>query len=369
MAITGRLIIFISYPIFDEQGQYLGLVGGSLYLREDNFLNELLGEHFYHDGSYVYVVDAKGHIIYHQDLLRVNDDVSSNQVVQKLMNGQSGAERVSNTEHVDMLAGYAYVPTLGWGIVSQRPTAMALEANRKMIDQMLLNALPILLVSIAVIFFISNLIARPLQRLAVLTESSTKSNEHDRFNKVKAWYYEATQLKRALTFSLGFLHDKVDHITQESNTDPLTKLTNRRTMDRLINQWLLERQMFALVVVDIDHFKQVNDTYGHAVGDKVLVYLAERMKAAAGEQALCTRYGGEEFVILLPNHNRSKAFQIAERLRMLVCEADSPSGDIITISAGIADSSERGQADKLFQLADQRLYKAKHDGRNRSNAG
>lgn len=62
MAITGRLIIFISYPIFDEQGQYLGLVGGSLYLREDNFLNELLGEHFYHDGSYVYVVDAKGHI-------------------------------------------------------------------------------------------------------------------------------------------------------------------------------------------------------------------------------------------------------------------------------------------------------------------
>lgn len=93
------------------------------------------------------------------------------------------------------------------------------------------------------------------------------------------------------------------------------------------------------------------------------------MKAAAGEQALCCRYGGEEFVILLPNHNRSKAFQIAERLRMLVCETDSPSGDIITISAGIADSSERGQADKLFQLADQRLYKAKHDGRNRSNAG
>lgn len=254
-SLTDRLIIFISHPIFDEDGSYLGLVGGSLYLREDNFLEELLGEHFYHDGSYVYVVDSNGHLIYHVDEERIDEDVSDNPIVQKLMNKQSGAERVINTKQVDMLAGYAYVPTSGWGIVSQRPTSVALEANDQMISQMIIKTLPILALSLVIIFFISYFIAKPLQKLAYLTESSTVINQRDHFNKVKAWYYEVIQLKRALTYSLGFLHDKVDHITQESNTDPLTKLTNRRTMDRLISQWLVERATFAIIVVDIDHFK------------------------------------------------------------------------------------------------------------------
>jgi len=369
-SITGRLIIFISYPIFDEQNQYLGLVGGTIYLTEDNVLYELLGDHFYEDGSYVYVVDSDGRIIYHDDSSRINDVADTNPVIQKLMQKESGAQRVVNTKRVDMLAGYAYVPSTGWGIVAQRPTEAALASNDAMIKQMIANVLPSLLLSILLITFISSLIALPLQKLAILTEFSTQNNQKDRLHRVKAWYYEAIQLKQALTYSLGFLHDKVDHMTHESQTDALTQLTNRRTMDRLLSKWVGEQLPFSLIIVDIDHFKRVNDTYGHAVGDEVLIYLANTMKAATAELAVCCRYGGEEFVVLLPSAGIEEAWEAAERLRIKISAEVSPCGDVITISAGIAAYPE--SADNtvdLFNVADQRLYEAKRNGRNQSNAG
>lgn len=369
-SITGRLIIFISYPIFDEQNRYLGLVGGTIYLMEDNVLNELLGDHFYEDGSYVYVVDSDGRIIYHDDPDRINDLADTNSVVQKVMNKESGAQRVINTKQVDMLAGFAHVPSSGWGVISQRPTEAALAANTEMIKQMVSNALPSLLLSILLIFFIARLIALPLQKLAVLTEGSTQNNQKDRLRRVKAWYYEAIQLKQALTYSLTFLHDKVDHMTHESQTDALTQLTNRRTMDKLLNKWISEKLPFSLIIVDIDHFKRVNDTYGHAVGDEVLIYLANSMKAAAEQSAVCCRYGGEEFVVLLPNANIEETWETAERLRLMISAQASPCGDVITISAGIAAYPD--DADNMvdvFNMADQRLYEAKRSGRNQSNAG
>jgi diguanylate cyclase (GGDEF)-like protein len=327
----------------------------------------LLGDHFYNDGSYVFVVDSKGHIIYHAETDRIDEDVSGNTVVRKLMNRESGAAQVVNSQGIDMLAGYSYVPTSGWGIVSQRPTAAALTANVQMIQQMFIQTSPILLLAIIIIFLISHFIATPLQKLASLTEASTVSNQRNHFNGVRAWYYEAIQLKRVLTNSLDFWQDKVDHITLESHTDPLTKLTNRRTMDKLINQWMNDGEAFSLIVVDIDHFKRINDTYGHGVGDQVLIYLAETMKAAVvAENGVCCRYGGEEFVVLLPGDFGEEAFHIAERLRQSVSEQVSPCGDVITVSAGIADSKERLRAEELFDLADQRLYEAKNSGRNRS---
>ncbi|MNJ54135.1 hypothetical protein D3C77_495650 [compost metagenome] len=99
------------------------MVGGTLYLKETNILNEILGEHFYKDGSYVYVVDRDGRIIYHQDQGRVNNVVDENPVVRKLMNGEGGAERVINTMNKDMLAGYSYIPTADFRSYSCRSSS------------------------------------------------------------------------------------------------------------------------------------------------------------------------------------------------------------------------------------------------------
>lgn len=111
-SITKRLVIFISQPIFDSEGNYLGYVGGAIYLLEDNVLNELLGEHFYRDGSYVYVVDNEGRLLFHPSSARAGGKMIENAAIEAIMNGGSGVHRITNDHGYDMLAGYAYMPTL-----------------------------------------------------------------------------------------------------------------------------------------------------------------------------------------------------------------------------------------------------------------
>ncbi|MFD0961977.1 sensor domain-containing diguanylate cyclase [Paenibacillus chungangensis] len=370
LSMTGRLIIFISHPVFAADGDYLGLVGGSIYLKEDNILYEILGEHFYKDDSYVYVVDEDGRILYHQDQQRINDQVQQNPVVAQLMNKQSGAARVTNTKDVDMLAGYAYIPTVEWGVVSQRSADAALAPATDMMNEMMLKSLPYLLISLVLISFISKLIAQPLQNLARVTESSTENNQNENMKDIRAWYYEAIQLKKAVMYSLGFLHEKVDSITHQSKTDPLTKLTNRRTLDEQTIKWVEDDTAFSIVLLDIDHFKRVNDTYGHAIGDEVLKFLAQQMREVTRKEDVCCRYGGEEFVLLLKDMNETEAYHVAEKLRTTVENSVSPSGDKITLSAGIASyPATASNLTELFNKADEYLYEAKKTGRNRCISG
>ena len=172
--------------------------------------------------------------------------------------------------------------------------------------------------------------------------------------------YEAIQLKRALNYSLNyFIH--------QSTVDPLTKLMNRRETRCALENWTEQGRPFALLIFDIDKFKRVNDTDGHAMGDEVLKYLAASILEIARKDDVCCRFGGEEFVMLLPETDRHDAFQLAERLRNKLESTVSPCGDVVTISIGIAMYPEdRAHADGLLELADQCLYEAKRTGRNRT---
>lgn len=360
VGLTGRLIIFLSYPIFNSEGDYLGLVGGTIYLKEENILQQVLGEHFYRDGSYVYVVDNSGRVIYHQNPWRVNDIVLENAVVQQLIAGKSGAMEVVNSEGVEMLAGYATISNADWGVVSQRPKDISLAPSVAMIKEMILKTVPFLIISFVAILYVSNRIARPLTKLATYAESSTENNQGEKINDVHAWYYEAIQLKKALNHSLNFF-------IHQSTVDPLTKLMNRRVMDAHLENWTEQEYPFALLIFDIDKFKRVNDTYGHAMGDDVLKYLAAAMLEVARKDDVCCRFGGEEFVMLLPETDRHEAFRLAERLRKKLESTVSPCGEVVTISVGIAMYPEdRMDSAELLELADQCLYEVKRTGRNRT---
>ncbi len=121
--------------------------------------------------------------------------------------------------------------------------------------------------------------------------------------------------------------------------------------------------------MDIDHFKRVNDTFGHAAGDEVLKFLADQLREVSRRDDICCRLGGEEFVLLLPGTGEDAAYEVAEKLRKKVESTVSPTGEFITISAGIAfypDGAVNVKA--LFEMADQCLYEAKKAGRNRSVA-
>lgn len=363
---TNRLIVFISSPIFDQSGTYLGYIGGSIYLLEKNILNELLGEHYYKDGSYVYVVNEEGRLLFHEDKTRINEVVTGNSVIEKIKKGQSGAERVTNTKGKDMLAGYGYIPTAKWGIVSQRPTEVTLQPSRQLLNKMLLTALPFLLLSLILIWFISNRIADPLKKLADHAKDSTDNWQMDEMGKVQAWYYEALELQKAMLNNLRFFQNKVNFFIHESSTDPLTNLVNRRAMNEQVHEWIQAKQPFSLIILDIDKFKRVNDTYGHPVGDLVLKFLAVELKRVARPQDICCRYGGEEFILLTPGLDQQEAVLVADKLRSTLEHTPSPCGDIITISAGVASYPQCStHIVELIEIADGCLYEAKNTGRNR----
>lgn len=162
-------------------------------------------------------------------------------------------------------------------------------------------------------------------------------------------------------------------------TDPLTGIANRRFFERRlgeeIERWLRRREPLTYMLVDIDHFKQVNDKYGHHVGDQVLQQVAELLGRDLRGVDLLARYGGEEFMLLLPNTGRAQASAIAQRLcHNISRHAFSITEDrelAVTVSIGVAclepdvASAPTSPAAWLFQMADAALYASKQAGRNR----
>jgi diguanylate cyclase (GGDEF)-like protein len=157
---------------------------------------------------------------------------------------------------------------------------------------------------------------------------------------------------------------------QEENalTDELTKLPNRRALaQRFLQEMQRARRhhkAIAFLMVDLDHFKQVNDSYGHLNGDAVLAELASILTAGARESDVCARYGGEEFGIILHETTDQGARTLAERIRAKVAAATFPGGLKLTISIGVAATTEPALFTSLIERADQALYAAKQSGRN-----
>ncbi len=158
----------------------------------------------------------------------------------------------------------------------------------------------------------------------------------------------------------------------QAKQDSLTQLLNRRGMSAMLEHehFRLERHddPLAILLCDVDHFKHVNDTFGHADGDAVLIALAEIFKQAVRKQDMVARWGGEEFLFMLPDANLQNAFTIADKIRRKVESVEIPvsGGSVnITLSFGIAELTRKDSIDHTISIADQRLYIAKKQGRNR----
>ena len=181
-----------------------------------------------------------------------------------------------------------------------------------------------------------------------------------------------TQIKRH-RYALE-LRQSVNHTMSLAVTDDLTGLYNRRYFDRHLSVMLSKAQEqdrdMALMILDIDHFKTVNDTHGHDVGDKVLKEFAVRLKRNIRGVDLACRFGGEEFVVLMPDTDMRQAEAVAERVREAIAERgfEVPDGRPlnVTVSAGVALNESLGDTpETLVKRADVALYRAKREGRNR----
>ncbi|MDO9219479.1 MAG: diguanylate cyclase, partial [Thiobacillus sp.] len=154
--------------------------------------------------------------------------------------------------------------------------------------------------------------------------------------------------------------------------DSLTGLLNhssgKNMLEVLLSGIAHEGGFLSVVMLDIDHFKQVNDRYGHPTGDQVIRSLSWLLKQRLRKHDMICRYGGEEFLIGLPHTDAEQAFSIMERIRHDFSQIHHPHGDshfLTTISAGISTYPLAKTGDALIKTADQALYQAKHDGRNR----
>lgn len=159
-----------------------------------------------------------------------------------------------------------------------------------------------------------------------------------------------------------------------SNTDALTQLANRRQLMSILAQEFQRSQRakhpLSLIMVDIDHFKSINDTFGHQQGDVVLKTVAGTLRSALREYDLASRFGGEEFAMILPETDILHATQVAERVRNMVAHLkfDGPLAKLqMTISLGVATFPDKNikNIEDLIRLADDALYAAKREGRNR----
>jgi diguanylate cyclase (GGDEF)-like protein len=158
-------------------------------------------------------------------------------------------------------------------------------------------------------------------------------------------------------------------VEQLASRDPLTDLPNRRSftvaLDREIARAKRNGTGLGVVFLDVDHFKAVNDHFGHAVGDSVLLEVADGLRAHGRGADLVARYGGEEFIVLLPDSDVDDATAAAERVRTAI--AESMTTTRVTMSAGVAQFPEHGRtADDLIQAADAAMYEAKRRGRDRT---
>jgi two-component system cell cycle response regulator len=158
-----------------------------------------------------------------------------------------------------------------------------------------------------------------------------------------------------------------------ATTDPLTRVLNRRALaDRLAIEMDRARRYaseLAILLIDLDFFKRINDTAGHLVGDEVLRQLAARIQSGVRTVDIVARYGGEEFVVILPETSAAGAMTFADRLRMAIETHEFPVGEgnlRLTVSIGVSTfpAANVASADDLFARADAAMYRAKQDGRN-----
>ncbi|WP_166241320.1 sensor domain-containing diguanylate cyclase [Paenibacillus turpanensis] len=365
---TGRLLVLISHPIFDEKGTYKGFVGGNIYLRGKNIFETLLSNQMpIEHGSYLYVVSKSGELIFHPDESRLGQNVLENAAVQEVVHSKKGAIRIKNTAGVDMLAGYSPVDSAGWGIVFQTPTQELLTSAINLVFDMFLLSSPFILLWMVLCYWVIGVISKPLYDLAQFARRLYGQDQEREplFPSKHKLNYEANELYRTFSKAVTSMQSHINELSFEATKDPLTGLENRRTMEMLLQEWIKNQVPFSYIIIDIDHFKSVNDTFGHQKGDEVLKFLADKLKELTRAEDICCRFGGEEFVILSPQANSSESYRMAERLRLEMENTVCPIGKSITVSIGIASSPKDGLVlPEIKDKADQALYSSKNNGRN-----
>ncbi|MCT7498513.1 diguanylate cyclase [Aliarcobacter cryaerophilus] len=333
--------------------------------------------------DYYFIFNTKGDVIVHSFLshlegqnLYIVDNENYNNVV-KIITQNSSQERfvtykwlnpstnliedkvsfVRQLPNSDLLIGSGfYLEDINKIVENQRD--IELKEHDKNINVTLSLAIFFTILS----FFISYIISKMLLKAFNILHSSLKekSIELQKLN---------SELEMKVENRTKKLKNAYKKMKDLASIDDLTKIYNRYYFFNIFNQKLeklkSDKTIFSLIMFDLDHFKNVNDTYGHDVGDYVLNETCRVVEKDLRENDTFARIGGEEFLILLPNTNIEDAFYIAQRIRQNIEQHKFKDIPKLTISLGVAEANEPILSTELLKKVDLALYKAKKEGRNR----
>lgn len=222
-----------------------------------------------------------------------------------------------------------------------------------------------ILVAVGTYFYFSRYIIKPITytssilREMVGQETAATRDFKDLDLQVNASSEEINRLHHHITEYIKLLHN-------EAQIDGLTGLANRRSFNNIIEEYVKRQRDFILILIDVDHFKTINDTWGHLAGDEVIRSLASIMLKETSNDDQCFRYGGEEFGVLMTGKDMQTAYDTAEHIRKAFTEMKQAVDVTVTLSAGIAEYRPGERSEMVIQRADNALYQSKAAGRNRT---
>jgi diguanylate cyclase (GGDEF)-like protein len=368
---AGAPTMEIAVPIQSASGRFLGVLACRLSFQG---VEQLLREQVAGGQVRVAVVQAGGQVI-----TAAGGTVAplSDATLRQLQGADSTVVSFRTPDGLDVVAALAGVPRTDWSAVAEIPAAVAFRDIRRLQVTTAVLLVTLLAVVGSLAYGLGLLIVHPLERL---TLAATRVAAGDlEVDLPASGGGELTQLATVFNDMVRRLRESHADLERLSGTDALTGLANRRLLMAELERELRRSERhgnpLALLMLDVDHFKRFNDTYGHPAGDAVLQRLAGILRKSVRDVDTVARYGGEEFLVMLPETPAADAARVSERIRAAT-EQDrfTPEGGGaalgVTVSVGYAVFPEHGKtADTLIEAADQALYRSKASGRNRVTGG
>ncbi|RVU86033.1 GGDEF domain-containing protein [Leucothrix sargassi] len=347
------------------------------------------------------VVDHIGNVISHPNKTWAAEskNLASVSVVQQMIAGESGTtEFFSPFLKATVIVGFSAVPKLGWGIMIPQPKSEVMTTLHDVQINIFVWLLLGVIVALALAATLARQISHPIETLIGRSEKAARSLEAVDLGQVpknspyeiyKLWrsfskllaglsksHLEVKRLNESLNHDIqqatNELREKNKELYKLSILDHLTSLPNRRYFTEHLDQLLLnqDKKQVGVIFIDIDYFKQINDTHGHEAGDTALIHLAGLLKKAVRKSDLVARLGGDEFIIYVEDASEKLLREIAENiLRDAQSKPFQVKGEDMTLSLSLGTISHASDGtlstEDFFKLADQAMYQSKTSGRNK----
>jgi diguanylate cyclase (GGDEF)-like protein len=367
---VGREFLPIVIAIKSSAGKLQGGLAAKLNL---NALDATVQEATFAKTGQIHVLKWDGSVVISAGMVRGDffEIWLNTEIIDSLMDSRQSAMEYTNQRGNRVMGTVETVPGLNWMVLAEISVADAFSQITELRKQTAVF-LCLLLVGIGFIAYVLGVsIARPLNRL---TKAAARVAEGDLAVTI------STESRDELGYLTRVFNDMVERLRagreeleRLSITDSLTGLYNRMYLtEKLTEQMTYARDCrseFSIIMIDVDHFKAYNDTYGHVAGDKVLIKLGTILKLRVRSPGFSARYGGEEFFALLPDTDEEHAVKVAESIRLAMADepfCDAPLKARPTVSIGVAAFEDRDATpEAIIAAADCALYQAKRKGRNR----